>query len=80
LTYLASHVTAPSVLLSEVVPLIVPVGELMQSEPVSSRASDIAVEISNTLGESLSEIWAQYFRDSDVGDIDWDLAKERDHL
>jgi hypothetical protein len=35
-------------------------GELTQSESVSARASDIALEISHALGESLSEIQANW--------------------
>jgi GAF domain-containing protein len=39
------------------------------------------MDISHALGESLSEIQAQYFRDSDESDrIDWVLEEERDHL
>jgi hypothetical protein len=66
------------VLPSEVVPLVVPVDELMQSEPVSSMVSDVALEISDTLGESLSIIHDWYFRDSD--EVDRDLAEEHDRL
>jgi hypothetical protein len=40
--------------------------------------SDIAIEISDALGESLSAICAWYFRDSDKGDRD--LAEECDDL
>jgi hypothetical protein len=39
------------------------------------------MDISHALGESLSEIWAQYFRDSDESDrIDRVLEEEQDHL
>jgi hypothetical protein len=44
------------VLPAEVVPLVVPMDELMRSEPVSSAVSDVALEISDALGESLSVI------------------------
>jgi hypothetical protein len=47
---------------------------------MSAGASEIAVEISHALGESLSEIRAQYFRDNDVGNVVQDLAEERAHL
>jgi hypothetical protein len=59
---------------------MVPMGELTGSESMSTGASDIALEISHALGESLSEIQAQYFRGSDTGNVDWDLAEERDCL
>jgi hypothetical protein len=81
LTYLASNVTAPSVLPVEVVPLVILVGELTQSESASGSALDITVEISHALDESLSEIQARYFRDSDVGkEIAQVLVEEREHL
>jgi hypothetical protein len=54
--------------------------ELTRSESMSTRASDIAVEISHTLGESLSVVQAQYFRNNDVGDVERMLAEERDLL
>jgi hypothetical protein len=76
----APYVTAPLVLPLEVVPSVVPIDELMQSDPISSEVLDITLEISNVLGESLSEVCAQYFRDSDEGDVDRDLAEERDRL
>jgi hypothetical protein len=47
---------------------------------VSAGASDIALEISHALGESLSEIQAQYSRGNDMGDIEWDLVEERERL
>jgi hypothetical protein len=58
----------PSVLPSEVVPLVVPVGELTCSESASGGTSSIAVEISHALGESLSEIRDQYFGGSTESD------------
>jgi hypothetical protein len=64
----------------EVVPLVVPVGELTRSESASVGASDIALEISHALGESLSEIQAWYFRDNDVGEVDQILAEKWDCL
>jgi hypothetical protein len=80
LTYLASYATVPLVLLSEVVPLVVPVEELTRSASVSAGASNIALEISHALGESLSVVQAQYFGDNDVGELEGILADERDHL
>jgi hypothetical protein len=54
-------------------------GELTQSESMSAGASDVALEISHALGESLSEIQAQYFG-NDMGDVVRVLAEEREHL
>jgi hypothetical protein len=80
LTYLAPYATALSVLPSEVVPLVVPVEQLTRSASASIGASDIALNISHTLGESLSVVQAQYFGDNDVGKLEGILADERDHL
>jgi hypothetical protein len=52
--------------------------ELMRSGPVSSEVSDVAIEISDALGESLFTIRDQYFGDSDK--INRDLVEERDCL
>jgi hypothetical protein len=49
----------------EVLPLIVPVGELTHLESASGGTLGIAVDISHTLRESLSKIQAWYFGDSD---------------
>jgi hypothetical protein len=66
------------VLPSEVVPLVVPVGELTRSESISGGALD---DISHALGESLSEIQAWYVRDSDGSDeVEWVLVGEWDRL
>jgi hypothetical protein len=74
LTYLASYVTAPSALPSEVVPFIVPVGTLTRLES-TSEVSGLAVAISEVLDISLSEVQAQYFRDSDTNsEVDWVLG------
>jgi hypothetical protein len=63
------------------VPLVILVGELTRSESTSGGTSCIAVDISNTLGESLSEIWARYFRDSDESNkVEQVLVEEQDHL
>jgi hypothetical protein len=59
---------------------MVPVEELTRSPSASAGASDIALEISHALGESLSVVQAQYFGDNDVGELEGILAKERDHL
>jgi hypothetical protein len=65
----------------EVVPLVVLVGELTHSESISDGTSGIVVDIGHVLGESLSEIQAQYFRDSDKSAImEQMLVEERDHL
>jgi ADP-ribosylglycohydrolase len=70
-----------SVLSLEVVPLVIPVGELTQSESVSGGALDITIDISQALDESLPEIQAQYFRDSDMGDeVEQVLVEEREYL
>jgi hypothetical protein len=80
LTYLASYITAPSVLPVEVVPLIVPVGTLTRSESTSD-VSGLAVAISEVLDISLSEVQAQYFGDSDKSnEVDRVLGEERDAL
>jgi hypothetical protein len=59
---------------------MVPVEELTRSTSASAGASDIALEISHALGESLSVVQAQYFRDNDMGELEGILAEERDHL
>jgi hypothetical protein len=62
------------------VPLVVPVGELTNSASVSGD-SGIAMEISQALDVSLSEIQARYFRDSDVSsEVEQVLAEKRDIL
>jgi hypothetical protein len=81
LTYLASYDTAPSALPLEVVPLIILVGELTRSESTSGDTSGIAINISHALGESLFEIQAWYFRDSDTGDeVEQVLTEEQERL
>jgi hypothetical protein len=68
LTYLASYVTAPSVLLSEVVPLqVVPIEDLTQSSPSESLLPEA---VSEALGISLSEVLNLYFGELD--DSTWD--------
>jgi hypothetical protein len=57
LTYLAPYVTAPSVLPSEVVPLVVAVEELTRS---SSGESMLPEAVSEALGISLSEVLDLY--------------------
>jgi hypothetical protein len=68
----------PLVLSSEVVPLVILVGELTCLESISGGTLDIAVNISHTLWESLSEIQAWYFRDSNKGnEVVWVLVEEQ---
>jgi hypothetical protein len=68
------------VLPSEVVPLIVPVGELTHLESVSGD-SGLAVEISQVLDISLSKVNAQYFGGSDASnEVEKVLQGEWDHL
>jgi hypothetical protein len=54
--------------------------ELTRLEPMSSEVSDVAAEISDALGESLSTICARYFGDNDEGEVDQVLVEERDRL
>jgi hypothetical protein len=54
--------------------------ELTRSASASTGASDIVLEISHALGESLSVVQAQYFGDNDVGELEKILADKRDHL
>jgi hypothetical protein len=62
LTYLASYVTAPSVLPSEVVPpQVVPIEDLTRS---SSPASMLLAALSEALGISLSTVMDRYFNGS----------------
>jgi hypothetical protein len=64
----------------EVVPLIVPVGELTHLESISSDLG-LAVEISQVLNISLSEVHAWYFRDSDMNSkVEKVLQEEWDYL
>jgi hypothetical protein len=61
----------------EVVPLVVPVGALTCSESTSDELG-LAMEISEVLNISLSEVRAQYFRDSDTSsEVEWVLGEER---
>jgi hypothetical protein len=62
LTYLASYVTAPSVLPMEVARPLVPVEELTHS---SSPASMLPAALGKALGISLSEVMDRYFNGSD---------------
>jgi hypothetical protein len=62
LTYLASYITAPSVLPMEVACPLVPVEELTRS---LSPASMLPTTLSETLGISLSEVMSHYFDRSD---------------
>jgi hypothetical protein len=65
----------------EVVPLVVPVGELTRSASVSGGTSSVAIEISHALGESLSEIQEWYFGGSNASDgVERVLAEEQDYL
>jgi hypothetical protein len=54
--------------------------ELTRSESESVGASDIALEISHALGESLSVVQAWCFGDNDVGAVEGILAEEQEHL
>jgi hypothetical protein len=64
----------------EVVLLVVPVGTLTHSESASDE-SGLAVEISDVLNISLSEVQARYFRGSNMSsEVDWVMAEERYHL
>jgi hypothetical protein len=66
LTYLASYITAPSVLPSEVVSLqIVPIEDLNRSSPSESLLPEA---VSEALGISLSEVLNLYF-----GELDEDV-------
>jgi hypothetical protein len=73
LTYLASYVTAPSVLPSEVVPLqVVLIEDLTRSSPSESLLPEA---VSEALGISLSEVLNLYFGELDEGTRDrlvWD--------
>jgi hypothetical protein len=62
LTYLASYVTAPLVLLMEVVHSVVPIEELTRS---SSPASMLPAALSEALGISLSDVMDRYFDGSE---------------
>jgi hypothetical protein len=62
LTYLASYVTAPSVLPMEVARPLVPIEELTRS---SSPASMLPTALSEALGISLSEVMVRYFDGSE---------------
>jgi hypothetical protein len=78
LTYLASYVTAPSVLPSEVVPLqVVPIEDLTRSSPSESLLPEA---VSEALGISLSEVLNLYFGELDKGTRDrmvWDAIDRR---
>jgi hypothetical protein len=66
LTYLASYITAPSVLHSEVVPPLVAVEDLTRSsldEEIEQRVEELECGVSEALGISLSEVWDRYFQD-----------------
>jgi hypothetical protein len=64
----------------EVVSLIVPMGTLTCSESTSDE-SGLAVEISEVLNINLSEVQAQYFRDSDMSsEVDQVISEELYHL
>jgi hypothetical protein len=78
LTYLASYVTAPSVLPLEVVPLqVVPIEDLTRSSPSESLLPEA---VSEALGISLSEVLNLYFGELDEGTRDrlvWDAIDRR---
>jgi hypothetical protein len=84
LTYLASYVTAPSVLCSEVVPPLVAVEDLTQSlsdVEVERRMEELELRVSEALGISLLEVHARYFRDSDSSERrDRDLEGEHERM
>jgi hypothetical protein len=62
------------------VPLSIPVGDLTSSVSVSDDL-DFAVEISQVLNMSLSEVQAQYFGGSDKSNkVDKRMQEERDTL
>jgi hypothetical protein len=62
------------------VPLVILVGEPTHPKPASGEPGT-AVEISQALDVSLSEIQAQYFRDSDMSsEVEQVLAEEQDIL
>jgi hypothetical protein len=69
--------------LEVVPPIAVAVKSLTRLSPVESGVRqlviDLELEVSEALGESLSEVCAQYFGDSNMGERDWDLAEESDH-
>jgi hypothetical protein len=88
LIYLASYVTAPSVLPLEVVPpILVPVDSLTIS---SSDSGALELEVSEALGISLSEVHDLYFggidkvrRDRIIGeamDCRWEDLQEREQF
>jgi hypothetical protein len=55
--------------------------ELTHLESVSGNSLSIAIKISHALGESLSEIWDQYFRvASEDEEVEQVLSEERDHF
>jgi hypothetical protein len=63
LTYLASYITAPSVLPSEVVSIqVVPIEDLNRSSPSESLLPEA---VSEALGISLSKVLNLYFRELD---------------
>jgi hypothetical protein len=78
LTYLASYVTALSVLLLEVVPLqVVPIEDLTRSSPSEGLLPEA---VSEALGISLSEVLNLYFRELDEDTRDrlvWDAIDRR---
>jgi hypothetical protein len=78
LTYLASYVTALSVLLSEVVPLqVVPIEDLTRSSPSEGLLPEA---VSEALGTSLSEVLNLYFGELDEDTRDrlvWDAIDRR---
>jgi hypothetical protein len=62
------------------VPLVILAGEPTHPKPASGEPGT-TVEISQALDVSLSEIQAQYFRDSDVSsEVEQVLAEEQDIL
>jgi hypothetical protein len=68
------------VLPTEVVPLIIPISTLTCSESQSGE-SGLAVEISEVLDISLSEVHARYFGDSGMSsEVDQRMAEEWYHL
>jgi hypothetical protein len=78
LTYLASYITAPSVLPSEVVPFqVVPIEDLTRSSPSEGLLPEA---VSEALGISLSEVLNLYFGELDEDTWDrlvWDAIDRR---
>jgi hypothetical protein len=60
----------------EVVPPVIVAVESLTRSSSGSGVEQLELEVSETLGESLSKVHAWYFGDSDLGKLDQDLAKE----